>query len=160
MLLDFLPVQEVMNKIISEFLSSQQPHPELIAKIAFEVFDELHRQGQQDSVRNWIILSLGSFIQRTPLSMAVWSLNCFLISGTMNPWLQSLFPYILSRKGKLETQDRKIFCMIALDFYQNQILEPEEKRMFVSTFQRKSAEVDAYKELIECCLLADSTPQE
>jgi len=92
--------------------------------------------------------------------MAVWSLNCFLISGTMNPWLQSLFPYILSRKGKLETQDRKIFCMIALDFYQNQILEPEEKRMFVSTFQRKSAEVDAYKELIECCLLADSTPQE
>ena len=37
MLLDFLPVQEVMNKIFSEFLSSQQPHPELIAKVAFEV---------------------------------------------------------------------------------------------------------------------------
>ena len=37
MLLDFLPVQEVMNRIFSEFLSSQQPHPELIAKVAFEV---------------------------------------------------------------------------------------------------------------------------
>ena len=37
MLLDFLPVQEVMNKIFSEFLSSQQPHPELIAQVAFEV---------------------------------------------------------------------------------------------------------------------------
>ena len=31
------------------------------------------------------------------------------------------FPYILSRKGKLEADDRKIFCMIALDFYQNQV---------------------------------------
>lgn len=30
----------------------------------FKVFDELNRQGQQDAVRNWIILSLGSFIQR------------------------------------------------------------------------------------------------
>ena len=38
MLLDFLPLQEVMNKIFSEFLSSQQPHPELIAKVAYEVF--------------------------------------------------------------------------------------------------------------------------
>eukprot|EP00795_Rhopilema_esculentum_P012136 gene12136-2740_t len=150
MLLDFLPVQEVMNRIFSEFLSSQQPHPELIAKVAFEVFDELHGKGQQEAVRSWIILSLGSFVQRTPLAMAIWSLNCFLISGTINPWLQSF------RKGKLGKQDQKIFCMLALDFYQNQIMEPDEKRMFLSTFQRKSTEVAAYQELVECCLRVDA----
>eukprot|EP00794_Sanderia_malayensis_P005415 gene5415-6091_t len=129
MLLDFLPVQEIMNKVFSEFLSSQQPHPELIANIAFQVFDGLQRQGQQDAVRNWIILSLGSFIQR--------------------------FPYVVSRKGKLDKEDRKLLCIVAVDFYQHQILEPEEKRMFLNTFQRKSSEVNVYRELVECCSRVD-----
>jgi len=41
-LLDFLPVQDVMNKLISEFLSSQQLRPELIAKIFNKVSMKLY----------------------------------------------------------------------------------------------------------------------
>ena len=37
LLLDFFPVQEIMNKVIGEFLSSQQPHPELMAQVIFKV---------------------------------------------------------------------------------------------------------------------------
>ena len=37
LLLDFFPVQEIMNKVIGEFLSSQQPHPELMAQVLFKV---------------------------------------------------------------------------------------------------------------------------
>lgn len=37
LLLDFFPAQEIMNKVIGEFLSSQQPHPELIAQVLFKV---------------------------------------------------------------------------------------------------------------------------
>lgn len=37
LLLDFFPVQEIMNKVIGEFLSSQQPHPEFMAQIIFKV---------------------------------------------------------------------------------------------------------------------------
>lgn len=41
LLLDFFPVQEIMNKVIGEFLSSQQPHPELMAQIIFKVSEIL-----------------------------------------------------------------------------------------------------------------------
>ena len=41
LLLDFFPVQEIMNKVIGEFLSSQQPHPELMAQIIFKVSEVL-----------------------------------------------------------------------------------------------------------------------
>ena len=37
LLLDFFPAQEIMNKVIGEFLSSQQPHPELMAQVLFKV---------------------------------------------------------------------------------------------------------------------------
>lgn len=36
-LLDFFPAQDIMNKIIGEFLSSQQPHPGLVAGVIFTV---------------------------------------------------------------------------------------------------------------------------
>ena len=36
-LLDFFPAQDIMNKIIGEFLSSQQPHPALMARVIFRV---------------------------------------------------------------------------------------------------------------------------
>lgn len=36
-LADFFPAQDIMNKVIGEFLSSQQPYPQLIAKVVFQV---------------------------------------------------------------------------------------------------------------------------
>jgi len=35
--MDFFPPQDVMNKVIAEFLSCQQPHPELLASVVFQV---------------------------------------------------------------------------------------------------------------------------
>jgi len=35
--MDFFPSQDVMNKVIAEFLSCQQPHPELMADVVFQV---------------------------------------------------------------------------------------------------------------------------
>ena len=34
---DFFPAQDVMNKVIGEFVSSQQPHPELMASVLCKV---------------------------------------------------------------------------------------------------------------------------
>ena len=36
-LADFFPPQDIMNKIIGEFISSQQPYPQLIAMVVFQV---------------------------------------------------------------------------------------------------------------------------
>lgn len=37
-LTDIFPPTDIMNKVIAEFLSSQQPHPELMANVLFQVF--------------------------------------------------------------------------------------------------------------------------
>ena len=36
-LADFFPPQDIMNKVIGEFLSNQQPHPQLMAAVLFQV---------------------------------------------------------------------------------------------------------------------------
>ena len=36
-LADFFPAQDIMNKVIGEFLSAHQPYPNLIAKVVFQV---------------------------------------------------------------------------------------------------------------------------
>ena len=43
-LTDFFPPQEIMNKVIGEFLSSQQPHPQLMAKVVFKVIIHTRRK--------------------------------------------------------------------------------------------------------------------
>eukprot|EP00058_Branchiostoma_floridae_P006835 XP_002592323.1 hypothetical protein BRAFLDRAFT_101262 [Branchiostoma floridae] len=83
---DFFPAQDIMNKVIGEFLSSQQPHPQLMAKVLYDVFHNLHERDQQQVVRDWVMLSLSNFTQRTPVAMATWSLTCFFLSASTNPW--------------------------------------------------------------------------
>ncbi|GFS47262.1 huntingtin [Trichonephila inaurata madagascariensis] len=115
-LMEFFPVQEILNKIITEFLSSQQPHPQLMAKVIFEVFQYLHKQSQEEVIHEWVLLSLSNFMQRSPLSMAIWSLSCFFVSATKNYWFQALFPHIQNRMGKMEEQDRVLFCIAGVNF--------------------------------------------
>lgn len=50
LLLDFFPAQEIMNKVIGEFLSSQQPHPELMAQVLFKVHKVLGIPDQMTSL--------------------------------------------------------------------------------------------------------------
>jgi hypothetical protein len=37
LLTDFFPPSEIMTKVIGEFLSTQQPHPRLLAAVVFQV---------------------------------------------------------------------------------------------------------------------------
>ncbi|XP_047128948.1 huntingtin isoform X1 [Hydra vulgaris] len=151
-LLDFLPVQEVMNKLISEFLSSQQPRPELIAKIFYKVSDILQKEGNEVTVRDWVFLCIASFVQRTPLAMAVWSLTCFFICASSNPWLKSLFPYVVLNKGRLEEADKEIFYIAALDFYTAQKLDSAQRKQFFQFFNGKiDNPASPYVRLLACC---------
>ncbi|XP_078660473.1 huntingtin-like [Branchiostoma floridae x Branchiostoma belcheri] len=136
---DFFPAQDIMNKVIGEFLSSQQPHPQLMAKVLYDVFHNLHERDQQQVVRDWVMLSLSNFTQRTPVAMATWSLTCFFLSASTNPWVCALLPHVIGRMGLMETVDRKLFCITALDFYKNQITEELDRRAFESIFQAASS---------------------
>ncbi|KAK3095770.1 hypothetical protein FSP39_018831 [Pinctada imbricata] len=133
-LADFFPPQDIMNKIIGEFISSQQPYPQLIALVVFQVFSNLHSQEQQSLVQDWVMLSLSNFTQRTPFAMAVWSLTCFFISASTNQWLRALIHHVVGRMGKTEDIDDKLFSLAAMDFYTN-LKDEGQQRSFISTFQ-------------------------
>ncbi|TNM86000.1 hypothetical protein fugu_008271 [Takifugu bimaculatus] len=90
---DFFPPQDIMNKVIGEFLSNQQPYPQFMATVVYKVFQTLHATGQSSMVRDWVLLSLSNFTQRTPVAMAMWSLSCFFVSASTSQWISALYPY-------------------------------------------------------------------
>ncbi|XP_033756060.1 huntingtin-like [Pecten maximus] len=147
-LADFFPPQDVMNKVIGEFISSQQPYPQVVAKVVFQVFANLHQQKQQTLVRDWVMLSLSNFTQRTPIAMAMWSLTCFFISASVNPWLRALFTHVIRRMGRMDVVDRRLFCITAMDFYE-QLVDDSQRRAFTSTFMAVSQPGIVYQELLQ-----------
>lgn len=68
--------------------------------IYLQVFQTLHATGQSSMVRDWVLLSLSNFTQRTPVAMAMWSLSCFFVSASTSQWISALYPYMLTVKGQ------------------------------------------------------------
>uniref|UniRef100_A0A8C4L571 Huntingtin n=1 Tax=Equus asinus asinus TaxID=83772 RepID=A0A8C4L571_EQUAS len=147
---DFFPPQDVMNKVIGEFLSNQQPYPQFMATVVYKVFQTLHSTGQSSMVRDWVMLSLSNFTQRTPVAMAVWSLSCFFVSASTSPWVSAVLPHVISRMGKLEQVDVNLFCLVATDFYRHQIEEELDRRAFQSVFEVVAAPGNPYHQLLTC----------
>nr|XP_008114138.1 PREDICTED: huntingtin [Anolis carolinensis] len=147
---DFFPPQDVMNKVIGEFLSNQQPYPQFMASVVYKVFQRLHTTGQSSMVRDWVMLSLSNFTQRTPVAMAMWSLSCFFVSASTSQWISAILPHIISRMGKSEQIDINLFCLVAIDFYRHQIDEELDRRAFQSVFEVVASPGNPYHRLLTC----------
>ncbi|KAL1023919.1 hypothetical protein UPYG_G00048960 [Umbra pygmaea] len=147
---DFFPPQDVMNKVIGEFLSNQQPYPQFMATVVYKVFQTLHATGQSNMVRDWVLLSLSNFTQRTPVAMAMWSLSCFFVSASTSQWISALLPHVISRMGKSEVVDVNLFCVVAMDFYRHQIDEELDRRAFQSVFETVASPGSPYYLLLGC----------
>uniref|UniRef100_A0A3B3R269 Huntingtin n=1 Tax=Paramormyrops kingsleyae TaxID=1676925 RepID=A0A3B3R269_9TELE len=145
---DFFPPQDVMNKVIGEFLSNQQPYPQFMAAVVYKVFQTLHATGQSSMVRDWVLLSLSNFTQRTPVAMAMWSLSCFFVSASTSQWISALLPHVISRMGKSELVDVNLFCLVAIDFYRHQIDEELDRRAFQSVFEVVACPGSPYHRLL------------
>ncbi|KAI1887694.1 hypothetical protein AGOR_G00192950 [Albula goreensis] len=147
---DFFPPQDVMNKVIGEFLSNQQPYPQFMATVVYKVFQTLHATGQSSMVRDWVLLSLSNFTQRTPIAMAMWSLSCFFVSASTSQWIAALLPHIISRMGRADVVDVNLFCLVAMDFYRHQIDEELDRRSFQSVFEVVASPGSPYHRLLSC----------
>ncbi|XP_041443627.1 huntingtin isoform X5 [Xenopus laevis] len=147
---DFFPPQDVMNKVIGEFLSNQQPYPQFMATVVYKVFQTLHATGQSSMVRDWVMLSLSNFTQRTPVAMAMWSLSCFFVSASTSKWISAILPHVISRMGKSEPVDVNLFCLVAIDFYRHQIDEELDRRSFQSVFELVASPGSPYYRLLLC----------
>lgn len=75
------------------------------------------------------------------MGMATWCLTCFFISASINEWLRSLFPYVQSRMGRYEYEDRKLLCIAGSDFYKN-LTNDKQKEAFVNTFTKVKDQID------------------
>ncbi|EEC18041.1 huntingtons disease protein huntingtin, putative [Ixodes scapularis] len=96
---EFFPAQDILNKVIGEFLSNQQPHPQFLAAVLFKVCEGLHEGNHEELMHDWVLLSLSNFTQRSPLAMAIWSLSCCFVAVTATVWLRALFPLIPGPDG-------------------------------------------------------------
>ncbi|XP_034944553.1 huntingtin [Chelonus insularis] len=133
-LVDFFPPFEILTKVIGEFLLPQQPHQKLIASIVFKVCERITDNPEQLALlQDWVIFSLPNFIESLPLVTSTWCLSCFFVSASTNPWLRAFFPYVQSRIGKYEYEDKKILSIAALDFYRK-LSSEAQRQAFVESF--------------------------
>ncbi|NWI87724.1 HD protein, partial [Pitta sordida] len=63
-----------------------------LCTLFLQVFQTLHSTGQSSMVRDWVMLSLSNFTQRTPVAMAMWSLSCFFVSASTSQWISAMYP--------------------------------------------------------------------
>ncbi|XP_014488672.1 PREDICTED: huntingtin isoform X2 [Dinoponera quadriceps] len=136
---DFFPPSEILTKVIGEFLSPQQPHQRLLSAVVFKVCEKACTCTEMELLQDWVVFSLPNFIQSLPMAMSTWCLSCFFISASTNHWLRALFPYVQSRIGKYEYEDKKMLCIAASDFY-NKLSKESQKEAFVETFEAAAKE--------------------
>ncbi|QQP53274.1 Huntingtinlike, partial [Caligus rogercresseyi] len=74
-----------------------------------------------------------------------WCLSCFFLSvpppqialptdNASDYWLQALFPHLQTRLGCFTPEDRKLFCLVAKEFYSH-LEENEQQEKFLSAFK-------------------------
>lgn len=157
-LMDF-SASDVLTKVIQEFLSSHQPHLKILSGLLFKVllvliylvnlslhipfilnYFQVFERAELSLLEDWVVFSLPSFIQGLPVTMSVWTLNCFFVSASNETWLRSMFPLVQSRLRMAEAEDRKLLCLAASNFYRQvracsyeiHILQPETNRNIIS----------------------------
>ena len=146
-LLDFFQPQDVMNKLIGEFLSNQQPHPQLLARCLFRLFGRLIADGRGSCVTDWVAISLGNVVARTPIAMATWSLTCCFVAAADDVWLRRTFPLLVNRVGLLEEVDERLFRLAAKHFFRR-IKDVGDKEAFKAAFARHRTTVEHYDRLL------------
>ncbi|RZC38340.1 huntingtin-like [Asbolus verrucosus] len=132
---DFFSPSDILTKVIGEFLSPQQPHPKLLSGVVFQVFERAIEEKQLPLLQDWVVFSLSNFTQSLSIGMATWCLTCFFISASSNEWLRLFFPYVQTRVGRYEYEDRKVLCIAGSDFYKN-LTNKKQKETFIENFNK------------------------
>jgi huntingtin len=147
LLVDFFPTQDVMNKVIAEFLSNQQLYPQLIADVLFHVFEFLRMESKTDVIHDWVMLSLSIFAQLDPLPLAAWSLTCFLLSASSSIWAKAIFPCVRDRFGKSDEVDGQMLSVAASHFF-SELTKEEDKDLLIKTILSVAVKDTPYQDVL------------
>ncbi|WAR21216.1 HD-like protein [Mya arenaria] len=103
-LVDFFPAQDIMNKVIGEFLSSQQPYPHLIAGVVFQ-FDKNYSSNPNDypspQLQNHPLVEEGGNYHTTAyfIPSVAWIGTHFLYRMSVDMDCDDFFPMFLLYNG-------------------------------------------------------------
>ncbi|KAG4067967.1 hypothetical protein HA402_010653 [Bradysia odoriphaga] len=118
MIRDLVPPNEILTKVIKEFLSLTQPQCEVIAKILFHVFRSAIDSDSLTLLQDWLICSFPNFLM-FPVNRAVWCLSVIFVSASINQHLVKIFPEILDNFNILNERQVILFRLFTKDFYSN-----------------------------------------
>lgn len=138
---DLLPPNEILTRCIKEFLVLTQPHPNVIAKITYQLFRSAIDASYLSMLQDWLIFSLPNFLQFHQINKVIWSLTIIFISTSLNQFLLRMFPKILNVAHNTFSQnicdnDIQLFILSAKDFYDK--LSAQQKDRFRIVFQNKT----------------------
>ncbi|CAH1404496.1 unnamed protein product [Nezara viridula] len=148
-LADFFSASDILTKVIGEFLSPNQPHKANMAAMVFQVFSQACSEQQLSLLQDWVVYSLGNLTHNIPKMMAAWSLCCFFISASTNPWLKAILPIVQYRMRQCEYEDRQILCLATVDFYQ-QLNSGQQKNFVQSLKTIGSSQASPFFDLLSC----------
>lgn len=129
LLVKLFPMQDVLNKVIGEFLSGQQVCLPLLAQLMFRIFGQFSRNNNTniEIVNEWVCLSLDSFGQLKPITLAIWSLVCFLLAASTNATLKLVFPCVRDAFDRTQQHRLPIILTIVYAAFRQELTRPEDK---------------------------------
>ncbi|EDV53310.1 uncharacterized protein LOC6555425 [Drosophila erecta] len=91
---DLVPPNEILTKVIKEFLAINHPHCDVIAMIVYQVFRSAIDSSYLQMLQDWLICTLPTFLNQ-PEQQGVWGLSVIFLSASINLHLIKLFPLVL-----------------------------------------------------------------
>ncbi|KAH8241161.1 hypothetical protein KR032_000598, partial [Drosophila birchii] len=91
---DLVPPNEILTKVIKEFVAINQPHGDVIAMIVYQVFRCAIDSSYLQMLQDWLICTLPTFLAQ-PEQQGVWGLSVIFLSASINLHLIKLFPLVL-----------------------------------------------------------------
>ncbi|KAF6774312.1 hypothetical protein AHF37_05566 [Paragonimus kellicotti] len=80
----------VLNKALGEFARLDHAHPQLAAKTLAQLFGLfLDTEGGRALVRQWVLLSLPTLLNRQPRRLAIWAATVCLLASATRPALRA-----------------------------------------------------------------------
>ncbi|ALC47217.1 htt [Drosophila busckii] len=146
---DLVPPNEILTKVIKEFLAINQPHGDVIATIVYQVFRSAIDSSYLQMLQDWLICTLPTFLAQ-PVHQGVWGLSVIFLSASINLHLIKLFPLVLgigvatptatatatatatTTTRKLGQHEIALFVTAAQDFHAK--LSAEQKLRFREAF--------------------------
>lgn len=137
LLVKLFPMQDVLNKVIGEFLSGQQVWLHLLAQLMYRIFGQFSRNNNSniEIVHEWVCLSLDSFGQLKPITLATWSLLSFLLAASTNTTLKLIFPCVRDTFARTQQHCHSTILTIVYAAFRQELTRHEDKVILDSTLR-------------------------